>query len=67
MKSKMINLIKLAIEDKSQLNKLENIYALYDQLQYSEDLNEMAESLVDWLYLKYEIVNIDFSLFNLGR
>ena len=65
MKTKMINLIKLAIEDKSKLNKLENIYALYDQLQYSEDLNEMAEDLVDWLFLKYQVVNINFSLFDL--
>jgi len=65
MKTKMINLIKLAIEDKSKLNKLENIYALYDQLQYSEDLNEMAEDLVDWLFLKYQVVNVNFSLFDL--
>jgi len=65
MKTRMLNLIKLAIEDKSKLNKLENIYALYDQLQYSEDLNEMAENLVDWLYLKYQVVNINFSLFDL--
>lgn len=65
MKTIMLNLIKLAIEDKSKLNKLENIYALYEQLQYSENLNEMAESLVDWLYLKYQVVNINFSLFDL--
>lgn len=65
MKQRMLNLINLAINDKSKLNKLENIYALYEQLQYSENLNEMAESLVDWLYLKYQVVNVNFSLFDL--
>lgn len=65
MKTKMLNLINLAIEDNSKIKKLENIYALYEQLQYSEDLNEMAESLVDWLYLKYQVVNVSFSLFDL--
>ena len=61
----MLNLIKLAIEDNSKLDKLDNIYSLYDQLQYSENLNEMAESLVDWLYVKYRVMNVSFSLFDL--
>lgn len=65
MKTKMLNLIKLATEDKSKLNKLENIYALYDQLQFSENLNEMADSLTDWLYIKYQVENVNFSLFDL--
>lgn len=65
MKTKMLNLIKLAIEDTKKIKKLENIYALYEQLQYSEDLNEMAENLVDWLYLKYQVANVSFSLFDL--
>ncbi|MGB5867365.1 MAG: GGDEF domain-containing protein [Arcobacteraceae bacterium] len=65
MKDKMINLIKLAIEDKNKFLKLENIYTLYDQLQYSENLNEMANSLVEWLHVKYAIVNVNFSLFDM--
>ena len=65
MKDKMINLIKLAIEDESKFLKLENIYALYDQLQYSENLNEMADSLIDWLHVKYKIENVNFSLFDM--
>jgi len=65
MKTKMLNLIKLAIKDNSKLEKLEDIYSLYDQLQYSENLNEMAETLLDWLEVKYNIKNISFSLFDL--
>ena len=55
----------MAIEDKERLKSLENIYSLYDQLQYSENLQEMAESLCDWLDEKYQVKNIKFSLFDL--
>jgi len=65
MKTKMINLIELATNDKSKLKKLEGIYDLYDQLQYSENLNEMASTLVEWLEVKYDLTSINFSLFDL--
>jgi len=65
MKTKMINLIELAMSDKSKLEKLEGIYDLYDQLQYSENLNEMASTLVEWLEVKYDLTSINFSLFDL--
>ena len=65
MKDKMINLIKLATKDSSKLAQLENMYGLYDQLQYSEDLNEMAENLVYWLCINYKVENVNLSLFNL--
>jgi len=65
MKSEMLNLINRAINDKDKLQSLENIYTLYDQLQYSENIQEMAFSLCDWLYEKYKVQNIKFSLFDL--
>ncbi|MEA2017694.1 MAG: GGDEF domain-containing protein [Campylobacterota bacterium] len=67
MKNTMLNLIKLAMEDKTKFKSLENIYSLYDQLQYSENLNEMASSLYDWLYEKYEVNNMSFSLFDMEK
>ena len=65
MKDNMITLIKMAVKDEEKLLKIENIYTLYDQLQYSENLNEMADFLVDWLEIKYQIKNINFSLFDM--
>jgi two-component system cell cycle response regulator len=65
MKTRMLNLINLAIEDNTKLEKVENIYDLYDQLQYSENLNEMVSSLVVWLEKNYNVENISFSLFDL--
>ena len=67
MKNEMLNLIRLAIEDKTKLTSLENIYDLYDQLQYSENLNEMASSLYDWLNKKYKVNNMSFSLFDMEK
>jgi diguanylate cyclase (GGDEF)-like protein len=65
MKNEMLNLIKLAIQDEDKLQSLENIYSLYDQLQYSENILEMASSLCDWLKDKYRVQNMKFSLFDL--
>ncbi|PIF04081.1 MAG: GGDEF domain-containing protein [Arcobacter sp.] len=65
MKDKMLNLIKLAVEDRGLLSKIDDIYTLYEQLQYNEDINEMAETLLEWLALKYQVQNMDFSLYDL--
>lgn len=65
MKNGMLSLIELAIKDKNKLQSLENIYELYDQLQYSENIQEMASSLCDWLKEKYKVQNMKFSLFDL--
>ncbi len=67
MKNEMLNLIKVAIKDESKFKSLENIYALYDQLQYSENLNEMSASLYDWLDEKYKVNNLSFSLFDMEK
>ena len=65
MKTRMLNLIKLATNDENNLNKLKNIYALYDQLQYCETLDEMANTLIKWLEDTYLIKSINISLFDL--
>jgi len=65
MKKEMMNLINKVIKDNSKLESLEKIYELYDQLQYSEHILEMADSLYLWLQQKYHVNNIHFSLFDL--
>ncbi|MEA3498553.1 MAG: GGDEF domain-containing protein [Campylobacterota bacterium] len=65
MKNQMIELIKEACQDSNKFSSLENIYALYDQLQYCENLTEMASNLYDWLYEKYKVNNLNFSLFDM--
>ncbi len=67
MKKEMMSLIKQAVADHSKIKLLENIYELYDQLQYSEDILEMAEDLYLWLQKKYQIDNLTFSLFDMDK
>jgi diguanylate cyclase (GGDEF)-like protein len=67
MKETIINLIKLAVHDQSKITKLEDIYTLYDQLQFSENLEEMSENLFLWLFDKYQVSNVKFSLFNMDN
>lgn len=67
MKNEMLRLINTAMNDKTKLQSLENIYDLYDQLQYSENLNEMAEDLYIWLSQRYEVSNVNFSLFDMDN
>ena len=67
MKEIMINLIELAVNDKSKIKNLEDIYTLYEELQFCEDIEEMAESLISWLCKKYKIKNIKFSLFDMDN
>lgn len=63
----MLSLIKQAIADQSKIKSLENIYDLYDQLQFSENLNEMADDLYRWLNFKYKVDNLTFSLFDMEK
>ena len=65
MKTIMHKLIRLIIEDNTKLDKFDSIYTLDGQLQYCENLNEMVETLIEWLYEKYEVVDVNFSLFDL--
>ena len=65
MNNPIINIIKIAINNKEKLSSLENVYLLYDQLQYDENLSSMANTLFDWLKDIYEVENINFYLFDM--
>ncbi|BFU77731.1 hypothetical protein ALC152_09460 [Arcobacter sp. 15-2] len=67
MKDRLIKLFKLSMSDESKFEKLKNIYSLYDQLQYSENINDMAECLVRWLSSTYKVNNVNFSLFDMDN
>lgn len=67
MIKEMISLIKSAYTNEEKFVALENIYYLYDQLQYSENLNEMATDLATWLKTKYNVDNLHFYLFDMDH
>ncbi len=60
----MMELIKSTCNDKSKLPVLEAIYTLYDQLQYAENLNDMADDVYLWLLDYYNISGINIYLFD---
>ncbi len=64
MKNKILTLIEQACSDKTKFNDLKAIYELYDNLQYGEDIKDMAGILYNWLVSNYKIDNFNFSLFN---
>jgi len=66
MKSNMIELIKKAAKD-DNFTDLDNIYTLYEQLQYSNNIKQMAEDIYNWLNNTFNIDNLNFSLFDIEK
>ena len=59
----MLNLIKHSNEG-SKFDSLENIFKLYEQLQYSKNLKQLSQDTFDWLKKYYDINNVTISLFD---
>lgn len=62
MKDTILNLIKQAKENEDTYKDLDSIYTLYEQLQFSTNILQMAEDIYAWLNEKYNIDNMQFDL-----
>ncbi len=66
MKNNMIELIK-----KSSLHNdftdLDNIYTIYEQLQFATNIKQMAQDIYTWLNNTFKIDNVNFSLFDIEK
>ncbi|RXK14366.1 GGDEF domain-containing protein [Halarcobacter mediterraneus] len=67
MKNNILKLVKSARTNEEDFKALENIYKLYDQLQYSSNLKQMAEDIYLWLHTNFEVDNVTFALFDIER
>jgi len=67
MKNNILELVKSAKTNEKDFKALENIYKLYDQLQYSSNLKQMAEDIYIWLHTNFEVDNVTFALFDIER
>ncbi len=65
MKNKILKLIKDSANSQDAYNDLENIYELYDQLQYSSNIKQMGEDIFMWLNKNFKVDNLAFSLFDI--
>lgn len=67
MKEKILNLIKLSKNDESVYKDLESVFDLYEQLQYSMNIKQMAEDIYNWLNSKYNVDNMQFDLIDVNK
>ncbi|TLP35758.1 GGDEF domain-containing protein [Arcobacter arenosus] len=67
MRNNILELIKDAANNKESYIALEKIYNLYDQLQYSSNIKQMAEDIYLWLHTNFNVDNVTFSLFDIER
>ncbi|MGB5918143.1 GGDEF domain-containing protein [Arcobacter sp.] len=65
LKNSILNLIKSSCNHEKDFTSLEKIYELYEQLQYSSNLKQMAEDIYQWLNRNYNVDNVTFSLFDM--
>ncbi len=66
MKNNMIELIKKSSQE-NDFKDLNNIYTLYEQLQYATSIKQMAEDIFKWLQNIYTVDNLNFSLFDIEK
>jgi len=66
MKSNMLELIKKS-SLANDFSDLDNIYTLYEQLQYATNLKQMAQDICKWLDSTYKVDNLNFSLFDIEK
>jgi len=67
LKNKILELIKSSAENQSDLKSLDSIYSLYEQLQYSMDIKQMAEDIYFWLNGHFNIDNVSIALFDINK
>lgn len=67
MKDSIIELIRQSAFDKVAFETLESIFKLYEQLQYSSNLNQLASDIFLWLEEEFAIKNMVFSLFDINK
>ena len=67
MRNSIIELIKQSASDKVAFETLDSIFKLYEQLQYSSNLNQLASDIFLWLEEEFAIKNMVFSLLDINK
>ncbi len=67
MKNKLINLISSSATNPDDVKTLENIFTLYEQLQFASNIKEIAGDMYAWLNKTYNIDNVNFALFDINK
>lgn len=67
MKNKILELIQSSAHSERDFQTLNSIFTLYEQLQYSCDIKQMAEDIYEWLKKDFNIDNVNFALFDMNK
>ncbi len=67
MKNKLIDLISSSATNPDDIKTLENIFTLYEQLQFASNIKEIAGDMYSWLNKTYNIDNVNFALFDINK
>ncbi len=67
MKETILKLIREAKNNEDIYKDLDSIYTLYEQLQYSTNILQMAQDIFEWLKVKFNIDNMQFDLININK
>lgn len=67
MKDKILKLISESKTNDDIYKDLDSIYTLYEQLQFSTNLVQMAQDIFAWLRTKYNIDNMQFDLIDINK
>lgn len=65
MKHAILDLIKSSHSNPKNVTDLDNIFSLYEQLQYSQDLDQLCQDLYAWLKDSFHVDNVTISLFDI--
>ena len=66
MKEQILDLIRKSKTDEYSYECLETIYSLYEQLQFSTNIKQMADDIYDWLHDEFKVDNLTFALIDIS-
>jgi len=67
MKTSILGLVNQSKINKNAFVALENIFTLYEQLQYATNIKEVAFDIFTWLESNYKLQDMVFSLFDICK
>lgn len=67
MRHNILNLIKSSATNEKDYKALEDIFTLYDQLQFASDIKQMAGDIYNWLNATFKIDNVSIALFDIEK
>lgn len=63
----MLNLIESSAQNMDDFVALDDIFTLYEQLQYASDIKQMSGDIYNWLHTNFKVDNVTIDLFDIEK